>query len=186
MPCDSEGNFLPPNTPPPPPPAPSNDWFPYRDQQQFELADFLYHRNEMTQSQVDQLLDIIAAIGLSENPDYQPPFANHQDLFETINATPNGSVDCDSFTVSYCGSLLKDGTTPLWMKKEYEVWFRNVKKVVANMLANKDFDGEFDYVPYREFDGNGERIFKELFSGDWAQKHAVGSLNIANFLLTKI
>lgn len=48
-PCDSNGDFLPPDTQPPPPPDPhdEDDWSPFHDHLEFELADFLYTHNQM-------------------------------------------------------------------------------------------------------------------------------------------
>jgi hypothetical protein len=41
------------------------------------------------------------------------------------------------------------------------------------LLSNPDFDGEFDYVPYKEFEPNGDRRFQNFFSGDWVWSQAV-------------
>ena len=40
------------------------------------------------------------------------------------------------------------------------------------MLANLDFDGEMDYGPLHEFDGE-ERHLKNFMGGDWAWKQVV-------------
>lgn len=116
-------------------------------------------------------MDILVAMDQSD--DYQPPFANHQDLLDTIDATPNGSVPWDSFTVNYCGPLPDD--PPPWMLEEHEVWFRDAKQVIEIMLANRDYDGEFDYVPYKDFDEEGNRRYKDMLSGDWVWNQAVST-----------
>ena len=41
------------------------------------------------------------------------------------------------------------------------------------MFRNKDFDGEFDYVPRRDYDEKGNRKYKDVFSADWVWLHAV-------------
>ena len=41
------------------------------------------------------------------------------------------------------------------------------------MLSNPDFDGEFDYSPYRDFLEEDERRYEHLMSGDWAWAQAV-------------
>ena len=74
--------------------------------------------------------------------------------------------------VKYCG-LVPDEDAPSWMFQEHEIWYRNAKEVVANMLRNKDFDGEFDYSPYRDFDETGKRCYKDVMSGDWAWLQSV-------------
>jgi hypothetical protein len=57
--------------------------------------------------------------------------------------------------------------------KEYEVWFRDPRTVVHNMLANPDFNDEFDYAPFRQFDEDGRREFKDYMSAGHSWKLAV-------------
>ncbi|KAL4260465.1 hypothetical protein AB1N83_010434 [Pleurotus pulmonarius] len=58
-PCDVNGNYLPPNTPPPPrAPAAPDDWAPFDSQQQFELADLLFRKVQMSATNIDELLSI--------------------------------------------------------------------------------------------------------------------------------
>ena len=45
---------------------------------------------------------------------------------------------------------------PNWKKQEYEIWSRNPDVVVRNILANPDFDNEFDPAPYVEIDRDGQ------------------------------
>jgi len=55
-PCDKDGNDLPPNTPPPPytsyTTSDTSDWTPFNDRVEFEMADFLYRRNQMPGVQI--------------------------------------------------------------------------------------------------------------------------------------
>ena len=80
------------------------EWFPYRNQIEFEVADFIFRRNEMPQSQVDDLMNLWAAFCQLNNLDASPPFTNHQDLLDTIDSTPDGSIAWDCVKVSYCGN----------------------------------------------------------------------------------
>ncbi|KAG2029184.1 hypothetical protein BDR03DRAFT_936876 [Suillus americanus] len=61
---------------------------------------------------------------------------------------------------------------PPWMKATYEVWFRDPRLLIHNILANPDFDGEIEYTPYRDYDDNNQCCFKIFFSGDWAWTQA--------------
>ena len=38
------------------------------------------------------------------------------------------------------------------MTKPYDVWYHDPRLLIHNLLANRDFNGEFDYTPFREFD----------------------------------
>ncbi|KAJ7668865.1 hypothetical protein B0H17DRAFT_1209910 [Mycena rosella] len=42
----------------------------------------------------------------------------------------------------------------------------------AAQLATTDFKGQISYAPHRQFNGEGKRVWSNLFSGDWAWKQA--------------
>src|SRR6267154_5428604 len=61
-PCDETGQFLEDGAPPTPPPSKSpDDWTPYRNHVEFETAEFLYTRNQMSAGDINTLLDLWAA-----------------------------------------------------------------------------------------------------------------------------
>jgi hypothetical protein len=124
----------------------------------------------MSASNIDTLLDLWAA-SLFKHHD-EPPFADHADLYNTIDAIPHGDVRWETFTTHYSGDK-PDGEVPSWMEAEYDVWFRDPRTVVRNMLANPDFNGEMDHAPFREFRDEGKRHFHDFMSGDWAWQQAV-------------
>ncbi|OBZ69148.1 hypothetical protein A0H81_10933 [Grifola frondosa] len=169
QPCDKHGIDLPPNTPPTPPTPPADDdWSPYKDRVDFETADLLYRRAQMAGSNIKELLDLWAATLLKHNDD--PPFCNHKDLYRTIDSTILGDVKWESFVMSYEGEK-PDRNVPAWMTASYDVWFRDPREVVRNMLVSTDFDGEIDYAPLREF-VDDERRLKNFMGGDWAWRQA--------------
>jgi hypothetical protein len=127
----------------------------------------------MSAGNIDQLLDLWASTLFKH--DDQPPFRDYKDLYDTIDSTPLGDVPWQSFTMSY-NSALPDGEVPAWMNSGYDVWYRDPRTVIRNMLGNADFNGEIDYAPFHEFDANGEQQYKNLMSGDWAWKQAVSLL----------
>ena len=59
------------------------------------------------------------------------------------------------------------------MEQEYELNTRNVVEVIQEQLATPDFASQINYVPYKEFNGKGERVWSNLMSGHWAYMHAV-------------
>ena len=152
---------------------PVEDWTPYRDQLQFEFADFLFRRNEMAQAQMDHLFDLMTALCRKLDPDTEPPFANHQDLLDTIDATQCTVPSWDKFTIKYVGSLPEHGEPPSWMMQEYVIWYRDAAKTIEAMLKNPAFEGKIDFGPYRDYDSDGNRQYKNFMSGDWAWKQAV-------------
>ncbi|KAG2116986.1 uncharacterized protein F5147DRAFT_742855 [Suillus discolor] len=168
------GNPIPPDAPPPPRPSDrgSDDWTPYNDRVKFEVADFLYHRNQMSAGDIDFVFNLWAA-SLAAHGD-TPPFTNHTDMYDTIDSTPLGDVPWQSFSSQYNGILPDDpDDIPSWMKSEYDVWFRDPRLLVHNIISNPDFKDEFDYAPLQEYSvSDGAHQFQDCMSGDWCWKQA--------------
>lgn len=154
---------------------PASDWFPFENQVQFETADFLYRRAEMSGGDIDALLQIWDA-SLAAHGE-RAPFLNHRALYRQIDAIPYGDVPWKTFTVSYMGENPFEGSGPSWMTDDQVVWYREPLLVLKRMIANPDFDKEFDYVPYHEY-VNGVHQFRDFMSGNWAWKQAVCGLLI--------
>jgi len=163
---------LPPNTPPPPrrPHTDPEDWTPYKSRLQFETAEFLFTRDQMSAGHIDTLLNLWAA-SLLEHSD-EPPFSNHTELYDAIDSTPLGDVPWEVFNLKY-DRVLPENEVPAWMTSEYDVWFRDPHSIIRNLLSNPDFDGEFNYTPYQEYDAPGNHRFQDFMSGNWAWKQAV-------------
>jgi Plavaka transposase len=179
-PCDEDRNDLPPGTPPPPPTPPPVDengkplpFFPYKDHEEFRLTNFLFRRNQMPGTKIDELMQIWANT-LSAGQD--PPFTDRNDLYDTIDTAILGDAPWQSFSVTYGsdGELPINGSSiPPWMSAEYDVWFQDPKVVLKIQLGNPDFKDEFDYVPFQKFDNNGEHEWKDFLSTNWGCQQAV-------------
>jgi hypothetical protein len=143
---------------------------------QFELADFLYRRNQMSEGHTDFLLGLINALLATHND--TAPFRNHDDMHAKIDATTLGEAPWNSFSLSYNGPV-PDGMSweniPTWMTEDHEVWYRDPITLVENLLSNPDFKDEFDYTPYQEYDEDGSHRFRDFMSGNWAWQQAVGA-----------
>jgi hypothetical protein len=61
--CDENGEDIPPDTPPPPRDSDSrpDDWTPYNFRLEFEVANFLFCRNQMSAGDINCLLSLWAA-----------------------------------------------------------------------------------------------------------------------------
>ncbi|KAJ7701665.1 hypothetical protein B0H14DRAFT_3649620 [Mycena olivaceomarginata] len=144
-PCDRDGYDLPPGSPPPPWEERAKDYYsPFDGRAEFEFAELFYTHEEMAQSRVDRLAQLLAAL----YPGQDPP----------------------SFSVQYLGPL-PEGEVPEWMTQKYEVWFRSPLGIFEKQLANPDFKDEIDWAPKRIFK-DGKRQFVDLFSGNWVWKEA--------------
>ena len=110
-----------------------DDWTPYKSRAQFELAELLYTKAQMSAHNIDQLMKIWAAHG-AERGD-EPPFLDHKDLYKTIDATATGHVPWQSFVTSYDGEIPQQGEVPSWMTAEHTIWFRDPHLLVHSILS---------------------------------------------------
>lgn len=154
----------------PPPEEPSNtSWAPFNSHDEFELADLLFRRAEMSKANTDDLLSIMKARAVREGG--TSPFESSADLYATIDSITEGDIAWDSFTVQYNGPR-PEADVPPWMDEKFQVFYRNPREVVKHMLANNAFNGNFDYTPYRQYE-NGQRVWRDFMSGNFAWKQAV-------------
>ncbi|KAG1796926.1 uncharacterized protein HD556DRAFT_1441101 [Suillus plorans] len=169
--CDEQGNYIPLDTPPPcSTDRGPDDWMPYNNWVEFEVADFLYHCNQMSGGDIDFVFNLWAASLAAHGA--TPPFKNHVDMYNTIDSTPLGGVLWQSFSSQYNGAL-PNGDVPSWMTCEYDVWFRDPRLLVHNIISNPDFKDEFDYALLQEYSTNdGAHRFQDFMSGDWCWKQA--------------
>jgi hypothetical protein len=174
--CNEAGEFIDPKAPPPAfTTKSSSDWTPYRNRLEFETAEFLFTKTQMSAGNIDKLLHLWG-ITLAVHGD-DPPFADHRDLYNVIDSTLTGELPWESFRLEYAGDR-SEGEAP-WMNKEYDVFYRDPREVVRNMLGNPDFKDELDFTPYREWeerpDGSHNRRWRDFMSGDWAWDQAVNN-----------
>ena len=176
QPCDSDGGPLDPGSPLRAAEAKgATDWTPYSSRVAFELADFIYRRNQMSAGDFNALCELWKATHLPH--DGTSPFSNYAELCRTIDATPVGGVAWESITLSYTGPRPDD--TPSWMESTHELWYRDPRLIFKGMLENPEFQDFFDYAPVRRYDARGDREYENLMSGNWAWKQAVSILSFA-------
>ncbi|KAJ7730745.1 hypothetical protein B0H16DRAFT_1665336 [Mycena metata] len=167
VPCDRTGAPLPPGTAPPPrSTAPVDDWSPFEDEVQFKTADFLFQRVEMSQGNIDYLLELWG-LSLMKHGDLGP-YDNYQQLYAAIDSIGVGDAPWKCFKTT---AIDPRPDAPDWARQEYEIWYRDPDTVIRNMLDNPDFAGEFDTTPYIELDATGQRRWSDFMSGNFAWKH---------------
>jgi hypothetical protein len=166
-----------------------DDWGPFESKMHFELAEFLYAKSKMSEGNIDELLRI-----WNDSESGSAPFSSHQELFEAIDSSKLGDVSWQSFSVQYhsdeyqgdSGADVNDNSDqPQWMVDQHEVFYRDPRLVVQQILSNPDFCNDMDYAPYRAYAENGEREYRNLMSGDWAWEQAVRKhsfLGLCNYL----
>lgn len=158
---------------------PTVDWWPFSNRAHFEFADYAFHRTQLSAGEIDSLMDIWALWNSESGfdlDDIQPPYNGANGLYATIDAIEHGDVAWQSFEVHYTGDVPEDEqTTPEWMAKTYEVWFRDPRAILDHQLRDKTFANGIDYAPKKVTDKNGMRVYTDFMSGDWVWNEAVRS-----------
>jgi hypothetical protein len=78
---------------------------------------------------------------------------DHWELHMLIDSSMLGDVPWQCMVMTFD----KDSNALPWTQMTYEVWYRNPEIVVSNMLANLDFNGQFDVCPYIDLDEHQRR-----------------------------
>ena len=68
------------------------------------------------------------------------------------------------------------------MTTKYDMWYRDPREVVKNILSNMDFNGHVDYAAYQEFNGE-KRQYGNMMSGNWSWQQSVCILDFVSHLL---
>lgn len=172
QPCDEEGNYLPAGTPPTRTEPDSDNWAPFASRVQFETAELLYKKVQMSAGNLDSLFELWTASNIQHGG--SAPFAKAQDMYDHIDGAAVGDVPWQSFTLKYEGDVDPE-RSPSWKAAEHTVWFRDPHEVVKALLANPDFADDIEFSPHRDYDATGHRRFSDFMSGDWSWEQAVRS-----------
>jgi len=148
-----------------------NPWYPYHGQIEFETARLFYKEAQLSAQQINKILILwhatLADHGLCSL------FKDHHDLYNTINATLVGGVPWESFIIDYKGPRPSNPSSqPQWMDDEYNVYFKDPRVLVQDMISNPDFVSEFNYTPYHKY-FDGVHHFQNMMSGNWAWRQVV-------------
>ena len=148
-----------------PPPKLDDDWSPFPLRAGFELAELLYTTALLSNNVTNRLLDIWTTTLIPHNDSV--PILDHTDLHAMIDTIKLRHVPWESYTVRYNGLQPEDGPVPKWMSTDYQLWYRNPRKVIHSIFGNPDLVDGIDYVPYREFE-DGKHHYCDFVSRDWA------------------
>ena len=172
-PCNADGQDQPPDSAPSPlaDGDPERPWNPFSSQAQFELADLVYHHDEMPAGRIDSLMDILAAFDASGTP----PFSNHKDLYGCIDAiSPERTWQCISITHADANTFVDgDPSVPAWKKATYDMWIRDPKSLIQKQLSNPEIKDFIDYAPCQGFGNNHQQVWSDFMTGNWAWEQCV-------------
>jgi Plavaka transposase len=174
IPCDRNGAYLPPFTPPEPrdDTAP-NDWTPFESRIDFDFAHYHFVEAQSSAASINKTLDIWAASVMEFGG--SAPWKNSDALYSTIDSIQHGDAPWRTSFIRYQGPQ-PSGTPPKWMTETYELCVRDARQVLHAQLATTRFDGQINFVPYRQFNRKRQRVWSNLMSADWAWSQAVCTL----------
>jgi hypothetical protein len=93
-------------------------------------------------------------------------------MYATIDAIQEGDAPWTTIEFKYSAPLPRRNP-PKWMTQTYELCTRDTRLVLQQQLANPDFADQINYVPYKQFNAEGDRSWSNLMSAEWAWRQAV-------------
>ena len=114
----------------------------------------LFQRVQMSDGNIDEILQLWTALLLEIDPHASGPFKNHQNLYKTIDQLTLGDNPWMSFSLSYGKEPPKTGPILIWMTTPTEIWYRDPCWLIHDIVGSCNFQGEIDYVPYHEYIGH--------------------------------
>ncbi|KAK0227298.1 hypothetical protein EDD85DRAFT_957914 [Armillaria nabsnona] len=149
-PCNQNGIYLPPDTPPTPLSQPENPAAPFEDPVQFRIADFLFRKVEMSQGNIDKLMELWTLTMLKHN-DFGP-FKNHAAMHKIIDQIEQGDAPWKCFITQVDPNL--PANAPSWQHDKYQIWY------------------QFDALPYIHIGPDGKRRWCDFMSGNYAWRQS--------------
>lgn len=176
LPCDEQGNFLPPNTLPPPltsPDAiPSNFWHPFEDRLAFDQAYYHFIELQWSEQEINKGLDLWLAMKMKAGNNMPSPWSSTQKIYQTIDSIQEGDAPFITIQFMYSGPIPPNA--PAWMTQTYELCMHDAWHLLHNQLAMTGLpDGAFNEKPYCQFNHEEVHIWSNLMSGEWAWTEAV-------------
>lgn len=152
----------------------ANPYHPFNDRLAFDWAHYHFIELQSSARKINKGLDLWLAAKLEAGDDSPLPWSSPGDMHETIDSIQEGDAPFTTIELKYSGTV--DDNSPKWMTQTYELCIRDSRKLLQNQLATTDFADHFNYKPYREFNHQGDRVWSNLMSGDWAWSEAVRPL----------
>ncbi|KAJ7909124.1 hypothetical protein B0H13DRAFT_2493854 [Mycena leptocephala] len=172
LPCDRHGTYLAPGSAPPPlsqfDGQLSESFAPFESRADFDFAHFHFVQLQSSAGEINTALDLWAAQVLQYGD--SPPWRTAQELYDTIDSIQHGDAPWKVYQIRYTGP--QPPVPPKWMTETYELCARDSRTVLHQQLKNPDFADKIDYAPYRQFDGQGRRVWSNLMSANWAWTQA--------------
>jgi hypothetical protein len=177
--------FLPPGTPPPRHDddddyvPESERWEGFSSRAGWDFAHLHFVEAQSSEGKINKALDIWTASVMEYGG--SAPWTSAQELYSTIDNIQHGDAPFQSIKIKYNGPR-PAGTPPPWMTETYELCTRNARSVLVNQMSSRKLCGSVNLRPYRQFDENGNRVYSNFMSGNYAWKQSVSIVLVVNLL----
>ncbi|KAF5338761.1 hypothetical protein D9611_013338 [Ephemerocybe angulata] len=177
VPVDKDGHPLPAHTKPPSWNLldSENAYSPFEDRLSFDFAQYHFVEVQSSAGKINKALDLwlaakVQAIQGTDCDDL--PWASADELYATIDEIQQGVAPFRTVHLKYSGPLPEGEVPPEWMTATYELCVRDARQVIHHQLGTPAFATQFRTAPYKQFDRDGNRVWSDLLSGDWAWREA--------------
>ncbi|KAJ7098991.1 hypothetical protein C8R44DRAFT_888825 [Mycena epipterygia] len=125
LPCDANGQYLPPHSGPPPPPAPPLNgldpaaWSPFSSRAEFDFAHYHFVELQTSERNINTALDLWAASVMPYGG--TAPWKNAAELYAVIDDIQNGSMPWKTYQMRYTGPLPADPHDPARPLHDYPI-----------------------------------------------------------------
>lgn len=170
-PCDVHGNYLD-EFAAPAPGVPEPTFGPFKTRVNWDFAHYHFVEEQSSAPAVKKALNIWAASLVEHGLDASAvPWTTAEQLYADIDAITEGSARWLTYHFRYRGLLPEN--PPKWMTDTYELVTRDTFELAQTQLSDVQFKGRLNHTPYRQFQPDGQRVWSNLMSADWAWKQAV-------------
>ena len=148
-----------------------NVWHPFEDRLAFDWAHYHFVELQSSEREINRGLDLWLAAVVKAGDNTPLPWSSTEDMYQTIAFIQEGDAPFKTIFFKYSGPIPPN--PPCWMTETYELCTRDSQILLHNQLDTTSAADAFDYIPYRQFDHTGDRVWSNLMSGDWMWNEAV-------------
>ena len=161
-----------------------NPWHPFDDRLAFDFANFQFAKLQASESKINRAIDLWMAASLKAGGNGDLPWSSAEKMYATIDAIQEGDTLWKTITFRYNGP--HPANPPKRMLETYELCTQDSCCLLHLQLLSTAFKDHINYVPYRQFNTSGDRIWSNLMFADWAWAQTVVSFVPMNLITEQL
>jgi hypothetical protein len=139
-----------------------NPYWPFENPGQWDLAYVCLYPERLSKRRIQGIV-----VNKYNRSLHGRGFKNFRDFERRVKLLASKGVQ---FKVYVFGRSIK---APGWAPTSIEVWMRDTLEVVKQLVGNVKWADVMKWAPEEVFNGNNERIFSELWTGNWWKRMQV-------------